>query len=158
MDEFSLRQKIQEDVKIAMRNKEALRLETLRMLLASIKQREIDSRVTAGNQLLTDTQIIAVIDKMIKQRQESIDQYQKGNREDLAAKEAAEIAILAIYLPSQLTENEITSLIQQAITETNATSVKDMAKVMSIIKNKAQGRADIGKISATIKQLLMIND
>lgn len=158
MDESSLRQKIQEDVKTAMRSKEALRLETLRMLLASIKQREIDSRTTAESQPLTDPQIIAVIDKMIKQRQESVEQYKKGNREDLAAKEAAEIAILAIYLPSQLTESEITSLIHQAIAETNATSVKDMAKVMNIIKNKAQGRADIGKISAAVKQLLTIND
>lgn len=154
MDEFNLKQKIQDDMKKAMRNKETLRLETIRMLLAAIKQREIDNRVTAGNQPLNNNQIIAVIDKMIKQRQESIEQFKKGNRQDLVEKETTEISILSAYLPQQLTENEITTLIQQAITTANATSIKDMAKVMGIIKDKAQGRADIGKISVTIKELL----
>ena len=154
MNEVALRQTIQDDIKMAMRNKEALRLETLRMLLAAIKQREIDNRAVSGNQLLDDTQIVAVIDKMIKQRQESAEQYHKGNRPDLAEKETAEIAILTAYLPKQLDDSEITVLIKEAISSTNATSIRDMGKVMNVIKSEAQGRADIGKISTKVKELL----
>jgi uncharacterized protein len=154
MTDSALKLRIQEDMKTAMRGREAFRLGTIRMLLAAIKQREIDDRVATGGALLNDGQIIAVIDKMIKQRLDSAEQYTKGNRQDLADKENAEIVILKEYLPQALSADEITAIIQQAISTTGATSAKDMAKVMSFIKEKAQGRADMGKVSATVKELL----
>jgi len=144
-----LRSRIQEDMKDAMRAKNVARLGTIRMLIAAIKQREIDERIT-----LDELQILATVDKLIKQRQESIAQYRQGNREDLVAKESAEIEVLREYLPQQLTEEEIQNLIQTSIKETNASSIKDMAKVMALIKPKAQGRADMGTIGAKIKALL----
>lgn len=150
----SLRVQIQEDIKTAMRNKDTARLNTLRLLFSQVKQTEIDSRVTAGNAELNDSQIFAVIDKMIKQRQESIEQFKKGNRDDLIAAESAEIEVLKAYLPQALTESEITDLIQSAIKESGATSIKEMSKVITIIRPKAQGRADMGKISAKVKELL----
>ncbi|MDR1057664.1 MAG: GatB/YqeY domain-containing protein [Coxiellaceae bacterium] len=140
---------IQEDVKNAMRTKAKEVLETLRLLLANIKQREIDERIT-----LNDSQIIAVIDKMIRQRHDSIEQYQKGSRQDLADKEAAEIEVLKKYMPQTLTETEIKNLITEAIFVTGANSIKDMGKVMAYIKTKAQSRADIGKISTEVKNTL----
>lgn len=145
----TLRPQIQEDMKNAMRAKAMSELGTIRLLLAAIKQREIDERIT-----LDDAQILAVIDKMVKQRNESIKQYQQGNRQDLVDKEAAEITVLKKYLPQALTENEITSLIKEALTETSVTLLKDMAKVMAYIKPKAQGKADMGKISAIVKSML----
>jgi len=144
-----LRPQIQEDMKNAMRAKAVSELGTIRLLLAAIKQREIDERIT-----LDDAQILAVIDKMIKQRNESIKQYQQGNRQDLVDKEATEIEILKKYLPKALTEDEITALIKAAFIETNVTLVKDMAKIMAYIKPKAQGKADLGKISLTVKSML----
>lgn len=144
-----LRLQIQEDMKSAMRAKEVSQLGTIRLLLAAIKQREIDERITLDN-----AQILAVIDKMIKQRNESIKQYQQGNRQDLVDKEAAEITVLKKYLPQALTEDEITDLIKEALTETGMTLLKDMAKVMAYIKPKAQGKADMGKISAIVKSML----
>ena len=140
---------IQEDMKSAMRARSTELLGTIRLLLAAIKQREVDQRI-----VLDDSQIIAIIDKMIKQRLDSIEQYQKGNRQDLADKEIAEMAILKKYLPQTLTETEVSDLIKEAITTTQATSIKEMVKVMAHIKTKAQGRADIGKISATVKNIL----
>ena len=140
---------IQEDMKSAMRARSTELLGTIRLLLAAIKQREVDQRI-----VLDDSQIIAIIDKMIKQRLDSIEQYQKGNRQDLADKEIAEMAILKKYLPQTLTETEVSDLIKEAITTTQAASIKEMAKVMAYIKTKAQGRADIGKISATVKHIL----
>jgi len=140
---------IQEDMKNAMRAKAVSQLGTIRLLLAAIKQREIDERIT-----LDDTQIFSVIDKMIKQRNESIKQYQEGNRQDLADKEIAEITVLKKYMPQALTEDEIAIIIKDALTNTNATLIKDMAKVMTHIKAKAQGRADIGKISLMVKSML----
>ena len=137
---------IQEDMKTAMRAKDASRLGTIRMLLAAIKQREIDERIT-----LNDTQLLVIIDKMIKQRNESIAQYRQGNRQDLVDKEEAEIVVLKKYLPQALTETEIEQIIKEAISTTGASSVKEMAKVMAYIKDKAQGRADIGKISVAVK-------
>jgi len=151
---LTLRQIIQEDMKSAMRSREALRLETIRMLLAAIKQREIDSRITVGDLPLNDGQIVAVIDKMIKQREDSAQQYLAGGRPELAAKEKAEIEILKNYLPQSLTNEEIVAIIQQAIAKTGASSIKDMAKVMSFIKEKAAGRADFGKVSVKVKELL----
>lgn len=144
-----LRLLIQEDMKNAMRAKTVSELGTIRLLLAAIKQREVDERIT-----LDDAQILAVIDKMIKQRNESIKQYQQGNRQDLVDKEAAEITVLKKYLPQALTEDEITGLIKEALTETGMTLLKDMAKVMAYIKPKAQGKADMGKISAIVKSML----
>lgn len=144
----NLREQIQEDMKNAMRARDTARLGTIRLLLAAIKQREIDERIT-----LDDSQTLNVIDKMIKQRNDSIAQYQAGNRQDLVAKEAAEIAVLKEYLPKQLTEAEIDDLIKEAITSTAAASMKEMAKVMAYIKPKAQGRADMAKISAKVKEI-----
>src|SRR3990172_9634142 len=126
---------IQEDMKSAMRARSTELLGTIRLLLAAIKQREVDQRI-----VLDDSQIIAIIDKMIKQRLDSIEQYQKGNRQDLADKEIAEMAILKKYLPQTLTETEVSDLIKEAITTTQAASIKEMAKVMEYIKTKAQGR------------------
>lgn len=145
----SLQMQIQEDMKSAMRAKETSRLNTIRLLLAAIKQREIDERIT-----LDDAQIFAVIDKMIKQRNDSITQFQQGNRKDLVDKEMAEIAVLKKYLPKALTENEIMDLIKEAIATTNATLIKDMAKIMAYVKPKVQGRADMGKVSSIIKSML----
>jgi hypothetical protein len=125
------------------------RLATIRLALAAIKQREVDERIA-----LDDAQVLAVLDKMIKQRRESITQFQTGGRADLVAKETAEIAVLQGYLPAQLSEAEIDELIAQAIAASGAASVKDMGKVMALVKPKAQGRADLGAISARIKQKL----
>ena len=144
-----LRSRIQEDMKAAMRAHDASRLGTIRLLLAATKQREVDERIT-----LDDAQILVVLDKMVRQRNDSIDQFRAANRHDLADKEASEITVLKEYLPKQLTESEIEELIKEAMAATGASSVKDMAKVMTYIKPKAQGRADIGKISATIKTML----
>lgn len=149
MSNNDLQLQIQEDMKNAMRTKAASQLSTIRLLLAAIKQREIDERIKLDN-----TQILAVIDKMIKQRNESIKQYQQGNRQDLVDKEAAEIEVLKKYLPQALTEEEVTQIIKAALAETGATLLKDMAKVMAYIKPKAQGRADMGKISAILKSML----
>lgn len=151
----SLRNKIQEDMKIAMRNKDTARLNTLRLLFSQIKQTEIDNRMKVGGNIeLTDEQIFAVIGKMIKQRMESIEQFKQGNRDDLIAQETAEINVLKSYLPAQLSPEEIEIIIQQAIKDTGATSIKDMAKVVALIKTKAQGRADMGAISSRVKEIL----
>lgn len=140
---------IQEDMKDAMRAKEVLRLSVIRMLLATIKQREIDEQIT-----LDDTQIFAVINKMIKQRNDSIKQFQQGKRQDLVAKEQAEVTILKAYLPEPLNAEEVTNIIKESLAATNATLIKDMAKVMTHIKTKVQGRADMGTISAKVKSML----
>lgn len=145
----NLQTKIQNDMKDAMRAKAVDQLGTIRLLLAAIKQREVDERIK-----LDDGQILAIIDKMIKQRNESIKQFEQGNRADLAAKELAEILILQQYLPPALTEAEIVSLIQEAIAATNSSLLKDMAQVMAYIKPKMQGRADMGKVSALVKSQL----
>jgi hypothetical protein len=146
---MALKDRITEDMKTAMKAGARERLATIRLALAAIKQREVDERIT-----LDDAQVLAVLDKMIKQRRESITQFQSGGRADLVAKETAEIAVLQGYLPAQLSEAEIDELIAQAIAATGAASVKDMGKVMALVKPKAQGRADLGAISARIKQKL----
>ena len=125
------------------------RLGTIRLALAAIKQREVDERIT-----LDDTQVLAVLDKMIKQRREAITQFQAGARADLVARETAEIGVLQGYLPAQMSEAEIDQLIAEAIAATGAASIKDMGKVMAAVRPKAQGRADLGAISARIKQKL----
>jgi uncharacterized protein len=146
---MALKDRITEDMKTAMKAGAKERLATIRLALAAIKQREVDERIA-----LDDAQVLAVLDKMIKQRRESITQFQTGGRADLVAKETAEIAVLQGYLPAQLTEAEIDEAIAQAIAATGAASVKDMGKVMALVKPKAQGRADLGAISARIKQKL----
>ncbi len=146
---MALKERITEDMKSAMRAGDKERLGTIRLALAAIKQREVDERIT-----LDDGQVLAVLDKMIKQRREAIAQFQSGGRADLVAKEAAEITVLQGYLPAQLSEAEIDALIAEAIAATGATSVKDMGKVMAVVKPKAQGRADMGAVSARIRQKL----
>ncbi len=146
---MSLKDKIKEDVKQAMRDKDQSRLDTLRMLTAGIKQREVDERVE-----LDDAQVLAVIGKLVKQGRESIEQYQKGGRADLVEKENRDLAVFQSYLPQQLTPAEIDGLIDEAIKATGATTIKDMGKVMGALKPKVQGRADMGAVGAQIKQRL----
>ena len=146
---MSLKERITEDMKTAMRSGEKERLATIRLALAAVKQREVDERIT-----LDDTQVLAVLEKMIKQRREAIVQFESGKRADLVAKESAEIAVLQAYLPAQMSESELDALIADAIKATGATSVKDMGKVMGFVKPKAQGKADMGALSARIKQKL----
>jgi uncharacterized protein len=146
---MSLKERITEDMKSAMRAAQKERLGTVRMILAGIKQREVDERVT-----LDDSQVLAVIEKMVKQRKESIAQFEAGGRADLVAKEQAEIVLLKEYLPTQLTPAELEALISTAIAKTGAASIKDMGKVMGALKSELAGRADMGAVSARIKQKL----
>ena len=146
---MSLKARITEDMKAAMRSGEKDRLSCIRMLQAGIQQREVDERIE-----LDDAQVLSVIDKMIKQRRESVTQFQAGNRADLVAKESAEIELLTGYLPAQLSASELDALITEAIAATAATSMKEMGKVMGWLKPKVQGRADIGALSARIKAAL----
>ena len=136
-------------MKTAMRAGERERLSTIRLILAAIKQREVDERI-----LLDDGQVLAVLEKMVKQRRESIAQFQSGGRADLVAKETAELGIVQSYLPAQLSDAEVTALIDEAIRSTGAASIKDMGKVMGAVKAQAQGRADMGAVSARIKERL----
>jgi uncharacterized protein len=145
----TLKERITEDMKAAMRASEKERLSTIRMAQAAIKQREVDERIT-----LDDAQVIAVLEKMVKQRRESIAQFEQGNRPDLADKERTEITLLQAYLPTQLSEAEVDAIIQEAIATTGAGSMKDMGKVMAVVKAKAAGRADMGAMSARIKARL----
>jgi len=146
---MTLKARITEDMKTAMRAGEKDRLSCIRMLQAGIQQREVDERIT-----LDDAQVLAVIDKMIKQRRESVAQFEAGKRADLVAKESAEIAWLTQYLPAQLGAAELEALIREAIAATGAASMKDMGKVMAWLKPKVQGRTDIGALSARIKTAL----
>lgn len=146
---MSLKARITEDMKAAMRSGEKDRLSCIRMLQAGIQQREVDERIE-----LDDTQVLSVIDKMIKQRRESVTQFQAGNRADLVAKESAEIELLTGYLPAQLSASDLDTLIREAIAATAASSMKEMGKVMGWLKPKVQGRADIGALSARIKAAL----
>jgi uncharacterized protein YqeY len=149
MTTASLKERITEDMKSAMRAGEKERLGTIRMLQAAIKQREVDERIS-----LDDAQVLSVIEKMLKQRKESIAQFEQGGRADLAAREQAEIELLTVYLPAQLSDAEVDTLIRDAIASTGAASVKDMGKVMAIVKTKAAGRTDMGAASARIKAAL----
>lgn len=145
----TLKVQIQEDMKTAMRSKDALRLSTIRMLMAAIKQREIDEQIT-----LNDPEVLKVINKMIKQRQEASEQFRQAGRDGLAEKENDEIKILETYLPEQLSPNTIATLIEKAIQETGAADMKDMGKVMAQVKPALEGRADMREVSAKIKALL----
>jgi len=146
---MSLKERIQEDMKAAMRSGEKERLGTIRLIMAGIKQREVDERI-----VLDDAQVVAVLEKMGKQRRESITQFQAGARQDLVDKENAELKIIAAYLPAQLSDAEVDALIAEAVTQTGASTIKDMGKVMNIIKSKAQGRADMAAVGARIKARL----
>jgi uncharacterized protein YqeY len=146
---MTMKERITEDMKTAMRAGEKERLGTIRLVLAAIKQREVDERIT-----LDDTQVVAALEKMIKQRKESITQFESGGRADLVAKEKAELVVLQAYLPEQMSDAEIDALIVEAVAASGATSIKDMGKVMGLVKAKAQGKADMGAVSARIKQKL----
>jgi hypothetical protein len=146
---MTLKERITEEMKAAMRARDSERLGTIRMLQAAIKQREVDERTT-----LDDAQVLAVIEKMIKQRREAAQQYEAAGRTDLLAKETREIEILSEYLPAQLSEPEVDALIERAIAETGATSLKDMGKVMAIVKSEGQGRCDMAAVSARLKARL----
>ena len=146
---MSLKERITEDMKNSMRSGDKERLAGIRLVLAAIKQREVDERIQ-----LDDTQVLAVLEKMIKQRRESITQFEAGGRADLVAKESAELALLQAYLPAQLAPAEVEALIRAAITSTGATGMKDMGKVMAAVKPQVQGRTDMGALSARIKGLL----
>ncbi len=147
--ESTIRERITEDMKSAMRAGEKERLGAIRLILAAIKQVEIDTR-----QAPDDTAILAILDKMVKQRRESIAQYEKAGRDELAAKEQAEIDIIQTYLPEPLSDEEIDTLIEATLADTGASSLRDMGKVMGALKPRLQGRADMGAVSARIKQRL----
>lgn len=143
---MDLKLRLQDDIKAAMRAGDKLSLITLRMFSAAIKQREIDERI-----VLDDTQVLSVIEKLIKQRREAATQYEAGNRPDLAGKELAEIVLLQAYLPEALSEAELDALIDAALAETGATSIKDMGRIMAALKPAIQGRADMAIVSARVK-------
>jgi uncharacterized protein YqeY len=144
-----LKNRIQEDVKEAMKAKNKDRLGTLRLITAEIKQREVDERSELDN-----SQILAILDKMIKQRRDAIVQYEKAGRQELADQEKREIAVIETYLPESLSEHEITAMIEDAIKKSGASSMREMGKIIGMLKPKLQGRADMGKVSAQIKQRL----
>lgn len=146
---MTLKDRIQEDVKAAMRAAERERLSTLRLILAAVKQREVDERIT-----LDDAQVLSVLEKMVKQRRESIASFEAGGRSDLVAKESAELKVIQAYLPTQLSDAELEALITEVLSQSGASSVKDMGKVMAAVKAKAAGRADMGAAAARIKARL----
>ena len=146
---MTLKERIQDDMKAAMRAGEKERLGTIRMILAGIKQREVDERIQ-----LDDAQVMNVLEKMIKSRKESLVHFQAGGRQDLIDKETAEINLIQPYLPAQLSDAEIDALIAEAIAATGASSVKDMGKAMGLIKSKAQGKADMAVVGAKLKAKL----
>jgi uncharacterized protein YqeY len=146
---MSLKGKITEDMKSAMKAGEKDRLRAVRLILAAIKQIEVDTRTE-----LDDATILSVLDKMVKQRRDSVEQFQKGGRDDLVNIELAEIAVIETYLPEQLSDEELDTLIDEVISATGAESIRDMGKVMGQIKSKAAGRADMGAVSAKVKARL----
>ncbi len=146
---MSLSTRIQDDVKAAMRSKAKARLGALRLITAAIKQKEVDERIE-----LDDAGILAVLEKMVKQRKDSIEQYQKANRDDLIEKEQFELDIIKEYLPEPMSEAELEAIINEAMSATGAANMKDMGKVMGQVKPKVQGRADMGQVSKLIKARL----
>lgn len=144
-----IRTRLVEDMKTSMRNKDKNRLSTIRMALAAFKQKEVDERVE-----VTEDDVISILTKMIKQRKDSAEQFKRAGREELAQKELDEIDILQVYLPKPLSEDEVIEIIQRAILEVGASSVKDMGKIMSAIKAELNGRADMGKVGSIIKSQL----
>lgn len=146
---MSLRERINEDMKAAMRSKDAARLSAVRLLLAAIKQREVDERVTLG-----DSDVVGVIEKMLKQRRDSIAQYEQAGRQDLADAEKFEVGVLQAYMPQQMSEAEIDAAVAEAVAASGAAGPQDMGKVMARLKPALAGRADMGKISARVKTRL----
>ena len=146
---MSLKARITEDMKSAMRAKEAARLSAIRLLLSAMKQREVDERIE-----LTDADVMGIIEKMIKQRRESIVQYEKGGRADLADAEKFEVGVLSAYLPQQMSESDVAAAVDAALVETGAKAMPDMGKVMAILKPKLAGRADMARVSALVKSKL----
>ena len=146
---MSLKDRINDDMKAAMRARETERLGTIRLLLAAIKQREVDERIT-----LDDAAVTAVIDKMIKQRKDSISQFEAAGRDDLVAKENAELVVLSAYMPAQLSAEDVAAEVQAAVAQTGAAGPQDMGKVMGVLKPKLAGRADMTAVSAQVKAAL----
>ena len=146
---MTLRDRINEDMKNAMRAREAEKLGALRLLLAAMKQREVDERIT-----LDDAAVVSVIEKMMKQRRDSIEQYEKAQRQDLADKEKYEMSVLQGYLPQGLSPGEVEAIVAEALASSGAKTAADMGKVMAIVKPKVAGRADMGKVSALVKSKL----
>jgi uncharacterized protein len=146
---MSLKERVQEDMKAALRARDAARLSAVRLLLAAMKQREVDERIA-----LSDADVLGTIEKMLKQRRESIAQYEKAGRQDLADQEKFEIGVLSAYLPQQLGEAEIAQAVAAAVTEAGASGVKDMGKVIALLRPRLAGRADMGKVSALVKAKL----
>jgi hypothetical protein len=146
---MSLKNRILDDVKQAMRDQAKPRLGVLRLITAAIKQREVDERIE-----LNDTDVLAVLDKMVKQRRESLEQFEKAGRDDLARQESFELDILQDYLPAQLSDDELGSLIQQAVTDSGAQSMRDMGAVMALLRDKVQGRADMKAVSNAVRAKL----
>ena len=144
-----LKNRIQDEMKAAMKSGDKPRLGVIRLILAAIKQREVDERIE-----LDDAQVLAVLDKMIKQRRDSVAQYEQAGRDELAAQEKYEIGVIQAYLPEQLGEVEIAQMVDEAITASGAAGMQDMGKVMGQLKPKLQGRADMGAVSALVKQKL----
>ena len=145
----ALKDKITEDMKTAMRAKDSERLGTIRLLLAALKQKEVDERV-----VLDDAAVIAIVDKLIKQRKDSLEAFQKAERKDLADKEAAELAVLQAYLPARLSADEVTAAVKAIVAELGASGPGDMGKVMGAVKAKLAGKADMGQVSAAVKAAL----
>ncbi len=146
---MTLKQRVTDDMKAAMRARDAARLSAVRLLLAALKQKEVDERVE-----LSDADVLGIIDKMVKQRRESIVQYEKAARQDLADQEKFEIGVLLAYLPQQMSEAEVAQAVAAAVAESGASGVKDMGKVMALLKPRLAGRADMGKVSALVKAKL----
>jgi len=147
---MSLKTRILEDVKSAMRAHEREQLAVLRLVTAAIKQKEVDERID-----LNDEQVLLVLDKMVKQRRESIEQYEKANREDLAVKERFELDLIQTYLPEPLGDDELAALIQSTVTEVGASGIRDMGSVMNALRGQVQGRADMKAVSQAVKTLLV---
>jgi len=143
---MTLKETLSEDMKTAMRAKDSEKLATIRLINAAIKQREVDERIELG-----DDQVLSVIEKMIKQRKDSITQFEAGGRQDLADKEKSEIAVLAAYMPAQMSEAEVQAEVASAVTQTGASGPQDMGKVMAVLKPKLAGRADMTAVSALVK-------
>lgn len=146
---MSLKNRILDDVKQAMRDQAKPRLGVLRLITAAIKQREVDERIE-----LNDTDVLAVLDKMVKQRRESLEQFEKAGRDDLVRQESFELDILQDYLPEQLSDDELASLVQQAVTDSGAQSMRDMGAVMALLRDKVQGRADMKAVSNAVRAKL----
>ena len=146
---MTLKERVTEDMKAAMRAKDAARLSAVRLLLAAMKQKEVDERVE-----LTDADVLGIIEKMVKQRRESIAQFEKAARQDLADREKFEIGVLSAYLPQQMSQAEVEQAIAAALAESGASGVKDMGKVMALLKPRLAGRADMGKVSGQVKAKL----